>query len=378
MLPRSDTCPRHEIMADEPADFQGPLLSRIIERLVRPPAISRKQSALLICLLTLLIGWIYYAIAGAISLQILYLFPIILAAAWLGLGWGLAVAVASVALRFVADFMNNGPEYLADGQWVKILSYRLSNLLAPMVVAVVVHELVRMSRSLEQRVRLRTEALRRSDATRIRLQSNLFEASRRERNAIGHELHDGVGQHLTATAMAAEVLASRLEDRGDPLAPAARQVEELVREGLEQNRRVARGLLLEQVPPDCFLPELDELASSLGDQGLPCEIHANGTPDGLTTSQTSHLFYIAREALHNTLKHAQANSARIEFDSAAGLAKLAITDDGIGLSGTPQEFGMGIKIMEQRARLAGGRFFVQSTPGKGTLVGCELPTVPCA
>lgn len=360
-----------------PSTGERRFFARIIPLLMRPPGHGRCLSAAIILILAGLIGWLYVATDGVVSLQVFYLVPVILAVSWLGLAWGVAIAVLSACLRFIGDMANAGSDFdfFASSHLLRMLSNRVSSLLVYLVVVVVIHELLRLSRQLEERVQARTTALRQAVAARERLQASLFEAGLRERKAIGRDLHDGLGQHLAATAMAASVVAGRLEAQGDPLVADAREVERLVKSAIDQTRQTARGLLLETVRPDELVAELEELAAfATHEHRTPCVFTAEGAPERLDLNVASHLFYIAREALRNALRHGGATRIAIHFCVGRALVALIVTDNGRGLSpGEEEEGGVGLRIMSQRAELIGGKLSVGAGPGGGTRVDCRVP-----
>ncbi len=363
--------------------------ARIIARLVSPPEHGRRVSAFIVLMMAGVIGWLYVVTDGVVSLQVFYLVPVILAVSWLGVGWGVGLAFLSALLRFAGDVANSPEdfEFFAYSHLVRMLSNRLSSFLVYLVVVVVIHELLQLSRQLEARVQARTTALRQAVEARERLQNSLLEAGQRERRAIGRDLHDGLGQHLAATAMAASILAKRLATRGDNLAEDARGVENLVKAGIDQSRRIARGLLLETVRPEDLFSELEELAAAATHHhGTPCVLSAEGSPERLDVHVSSHLFYIAREALRNALKHGGASRIQIQFSVGRALAALSVTDNGRGIpddkaaggGASPRESGMGLHIMAQRTELIGGKLHVGESPSGGTRVDCRVPLAAAA
>ncbi len=334
-------------------------------------------SMLIVSVITALIGWVFLASDGVLARQAFYMLPIILAVSWLGLWWGLSIALFSAVVRFFGDFTYGGVTFSDTDGLLHAVASRLSLLLVYIIVAVVIHELLQLNRELEQRVQTRTTALKQAVAARERLQNTLFESARNERGVIGRELHDGLGQHLTATAMAADILALRLADRGDPLADHARQVEDLVRAGIEQTRNVARGLLLDHIQPENLVSELEELVATTRQQGVVCQLTTEGEPTSLNVNQASHLFYIAREAVRNALRHAGGDRVTVRLVNSNAFAALTIVDNGRGLgASSPSESapgGMGLHIMAQRAELLGGRLRIAPAGGGGTCVDCLVP-----
>lgn len=325
--------------------------------------------------LTVLIAWLYIATNGELTRQAFYILPIILAVSWLGLWWGLGVAIWSAIIRMYGDHAYAGVEFGMSDRFFHAMANRLSLLLAYIVVAVLLHELFNLSRQLEQRVQARTTALRQAVAAREKLQSSLIEAGLRERAAIGRDVHDGLGQHLTATLMASNILAKRLEQRGDALAADARAVELLLKESIEQSRKIARGLLLETVKPAEFLSELEELAVATAQESrTDCVFSCEGEAECLDVNITSHLFYIAREAVRNAVRHGGATRIAIQFKAHRLLAALVITDNGRGLNEADRlGGGVGLGIMAQRAEIIGGSLQIEPNPGGGTRVDCRVP-----
>lgn len=328
--------------------------------------------------LSILIASIYVMVKGTVTMQGFYLFPLILAVSWLGLGWGVFTALLTAFFRMVGDFATtviNPDYYFAAADLSRVVSNRLSGLFLYLVMVVIIHELIVLSRQLEQRVQNRTDALRQAVAARERLQNSLFESGVRERGAIGRDLHDGLGQHLTATAMAARILATRLGSRNDVLAADAREVETLLKAGIDQTRHIARGLLLESVKPDELCSELEELVLTVSqDHRIPCIFSAEGPAERLDINTASHLFYIAREALRNALRHGAATKVAIHLVVERAFVVLSVTDNGRGIAHhAPHEAGMGLHIMTQRAEFMGGTLRIQTPSGGGTRVNCRVP-----
>jgi signal transduction histidine kinase len=330
----------------------------------------------IVVIITLFVGWLYYATDGVVSLQIFYLVPLILAVSWLGLPGGALIAVLSAFARFFGDMALADSNFFTTANLLRMGSNRFSSLLLHLVVSVIIHELILLTRQLEQRVQARTTALRQAVEARERLQNSLYEVSRRERSAIGRDLHDGLGQHLTATAMASNILSSRLTTRGDPLAGDARTVESFIKTAIDQTRQMGRGLLLETIRSEEFISELQELAAaSSHEQHIVCVLTTEGRADRLDTDMTSHLFYIAREAVRNAARHGEATRVTIHLTISRALAALTITDNGRGFALKPpgDGDGMGLRIMAHRAELIGGRLQIDAAPGGGTRVDCRIP-----
>lgn len=349
--------------------------------LIRPPKHGRSTSAAIVLGLCFAIAGFYVAAQGTVGNLAFNIIPLVLAVSWLGLGWGIGTAFFVTILRALSDLCTawiNPDYFFADADLSRIISNRISGLLIFVCIVVIIHELILLSRQLEERVQARTTALRQANAARERLQHRLLEAGVRERGAIGRDLHDGLGQHLTATAMAARILTSHLQQQQDPLAPAALELEALIKASIHQTRQIARGLLLENVPPGQLEYELEELVATATESfRIPCTLTTEGSAAILDSATSSHFFYIAREALRNALRHAAATRVELHLRIESAQATLTVSDDGIGMEATPdaEADGVGLQIMVQRAEFLGGtlRLLSPTADGQGTRIECLVP-----
>src|SRR5207245_10307683 len=123
------------------------------------------------------------------------------------------------------------------GAWNLVMA-----LAAYVVFAVLLSKLRAVLGDLENRVRERTKALRREIAERQRLDREIAEVADRERRRLGQDLHDSLCQHLTGTALAAQVLKDKLATKSVPEASEAEKLVRYVEEGNDLNRHLARGL----------------------------------------------------------------------------------------------------------------------------------------
>jgi signal transduction histidine kinase len=138
---------------------------------------------------------------------------------------------------------------------------------------------------------------------------------------------------------------------------------------------VSRGLYPVRLESEGLVSALKDLAHSTNERfGLRCICQAD-LPDlicNLTTA--THLYHIAQEALNNAIKHSTARSVVIHLAGSGGQIELAIQDDGKGIALPPSRAsGMGLHIMDYRARSIGGTLRVQPGEGGGTMVICRVP-----
>ncbi|HVT74677.1 MAG TPA: sensor histidine kinase [Lacunisphaera sp.] len=348
----------------------GRLDAGMLYVLTQPPA-SRSLRVAVAFGGMLFLGWIDYVTGPSLSLQVFYLAPILLALAWLGVPAALFASVCSVAVRVGGDYVL-GAEYTRRPT---LLWNSLGHLAIYCAVVWAVGSLLRLRRELEQRVVARSAELAEEILTREQLQRELIEISERERRTIGNDLHDGLGQHLTAMAYAAQVLTHQLAAGDKSAADTAREIGRLAEEGILQSRQLARGLLLTAIEPRDLQRELQELATLVQRQtGVRCQFRSAPVPLVRDSSTASHLFRIAQEAVRNALRHAQPHTLDLSLAQEDEAVVLTVSDDGAGLPpAAPKERGVGLRVMAHRAKLIGGDFKLESDPGHGTRIQCRVP-----
>jgi signal transduction histidine kinase len=232
-----------------------------------------------------------------------------------------------------------------------------------------------MRKELEERVRQRTAALTHEMQERRRLEKELLESSEREQRRIGQDLHDSLCQHLTATALAGQVLGQKLADKSLPEAAAANHVVGLVEEAIELTRTLARSLHPLEMQTEGLMRGFEELAVSTSERfKISCTFDCPTEVLLQDSAVNTHLYRIAQEAITNAIRHGKARHITIRLDTTADKSvTLAITDDGSGLPENGQnKDGMGLHIMAYRASMVGAAFDIRRLPVRGTCVTCTL------
>lgn len=219
------------------------------------------------------------------------------------------------------------------------------------------------------------EALRISEQQRLRLEREVLDASTLEQQRIGRDLHDGLGQELTGIAFLAGVLKQRLQQKKLPEAQAAAEITTLVNQAIEHARALVRGLCPVDLEADGLLRALEQLAESVSvTNRLRCQVVAAVPISIDDAAVATQVYYIAREAVNNAVKHAKAREIVIRLTPQGAEAVLTVEDDGVGLGERAGDGGdgRGLQIMPYRARMIGGSLEVSSRPGKGVLVTCRF------
>src|SRR5258708_28705132 len=182
--------------------------------LEKPDLRSRAPLALIGLALLVLIGFIDYLTGFELLFSVFYLLEVGLAAWFVGKGFGLLMSVLSVAVWIGGD-VAAGARY--SNPFVPVWN-ALILMIFYFIVVWLLTSLRALHRELETKVRQRTLALSREMAERQRLEGEILKVSYREQRRIGHDLHDSLCQHLTATALAGQVLVERLGSKSPPQA----------------------------------------------------------------------------------------------------------------------------------------------------------------
>jgi signal transduction histidine kinase len=229
--------------------------------------------------------------------------------------------------------------------------------------------------------RQRAEA---SAAETQELEGRLLEISDAEQRRIGHDLHDGLGQHLTGIALMTRRLERRLAAAGSADADEAAKLCELAKTAVGWTHDLSRSLS----PPaldSAGLPEaLRELAAHVENLfSIQCVAECSPEFERLNLSAGAHLYRIAQEAITNAVRHGHARQVQIRLERIDGdTLSLSVIDDGRGIDGAAEPAtesdGMGLRIMRYRARMIGASIAVAHPVSGGTVVSCRylLPAEP--
>jgi PAS domain S-box-containing protein len=206
---------------------------------------------------------------------------------------------------------------------------------------------------------------------RKRLEQEILDVSGRERQSIGRDLHDGLGQELTGVALMLRGLGARVRERCPEAMGPIDEIVALVNQSIENARSLARGLLPVRTETGGLASALRELASRSRDlYGMEVNFRAEVWPAlNLNETGASHLYRIAQEALTNAARHGHATLVDIFLLVVRNTFSLYITDNGEGFSPPTSPYsGMGLKIMKYRAGMIGAKFEIAPIEPRGTMV----------
>ena len=230
------------------------------------------------------------------------------------------------------------------------------------------------------RRRLRREvefAQERQQLERLRAQS-ILEAEEAERRRIGSDLHDGVGQLLTAAKLNLHALDEDLCSQNRSQHLLLHNALDVVNESFREVRSISHNLMptalmkqgLAQAVRDFLgkVPPAGRLKTSLNVTGLD-------EKERLEPLIENMLFRVIQELVHNVLKHAQATVLTLEIVRHADELTVLVADNGVGFdpAASGDEAGIGLKNLESRMAYLGGRVYFDAMPGRGTTVTLGLP-----
>lgn len=226
---------------------------------------------------------------------------------------------------------------------------------------------------LEQNGRKRYQALVQSRRELESLSKRLVEVQEAERRSISRELHDEVGQTLGAVLV-------DLGQLSNLISPGNAMVKDQIariKSASESAVRSIRDMALLLRPPMLddlgLIPALEWQARETSRRSdMEVEVNASELPANLPDELKTGIYRIVQEALQNAATHAHAKRAKVSVKHEASNVDVQISDDGVGFQ-PDRTRGMGILGMEGRVRQLGGKFDLQTSPGKGTTVHAVLP-----
>ena len=213
--------------------------------------------------------------------------------------------------------------------------------------------------------------LHREVTERRKVESELIRVSEVQQRAMGRELHDGLGQHLTSLALLGAALQQRLHERQAPEAELATRIVNLANEANAMAQAIGRGLYpvaFEFGGLSAALQQLAEETRTLS--GMNCIFRCDTHVQSQDSMAALNLYRIAQEAVNNALKYSKASLIQIELTEVGVQHRLSITDDGIGIDlGQPvHQHGLGMHSMRYRAKLLGGVISIEPHSPGGTRI----------
>lgn len=225
-------------------------------------------------------------------------------------------------------------------------------------------------------------ALKRSEEQLRFLSSQLLRAQENERKRIAQELHDGIGQILSAVKFGVEDTLSLMgKGKGKPGVKALETIIPLVQNGIDEVRRICMDLrpsILDDLgilaTISWFCREFQTIYSGVRIE-KQIDIQEDQIPDVLKTI----IYRVLQEAFNNIARHSEADLVRLSLKKTNGAIGLTVEDNGLGfdlqdvLAGESSKRGLGLASMKERTELSGGSLSIESTRGAGTIIRASWP-----
>ncbi len=233
---------------------------------------------------------------------------------------------------------------------------------------------IRLILRLERQTRLHLDEVTQTRAELRELSAKLVKAQEEERKSISRELHDAVGQSLSAVLFEVDNLAA-VRSHDAIVNDHAGRIRRLVKTSIGMLRNIALLLRPSMLDDLGLIPALEWQAREVSRRhGILVNIAAEELPGDLSDEYNTCIYRVVQEALNNIAKHSGAQSVRITVQLVDGQITMSVQDDGKGFEVVKQK-GLGLIGIQERVMNMGGTVRVESEPGRGTLLIVTLPAV---
>ncbi len=205
---------------------------------------------------------------------------------------------------------------------------------------------------------------------------SILEAEEKERSRIAKDLHDGVGQMMSAARMNLSSFYNQLQVKNNSEDQSLLNIIQLVDDSCKEVRAVSHSMmpaaLLSKGLPDA----VDELVSKINGTALQVHFHSEGFDTRLDSNTETIVYRVIQECVNNTIKHAEATELDIALICETDIISVTIEDNGKGFSynhSHEEEEGIGLKNIRSRIQFLKGTVDFDTAPGRGTLVAIHIP-----
>lgn len=230
-------------------------------------------------------------------------------------------------------------------------------------------------------------AIVRDVTTQRSLERQVLQVTKRERERIGRDLHDGLASLLSGISLMSKTLERNIRDGREVSAESLQEISRLAKDGVEQARALSRGLNPVDVAPGKFIESLREMvANAQMVSGKTCYMDAPDSVEVLKSEVATQLYWIAQEAVTNAIRHSRGDRIAVGVWHDTDHLVLSVRDNGIGLD---HDNGMGQRTMRYRAHMIGATFRIRDrasdpeggrptgrhpeAPSTGVEVICRMP-----
>ncbi len=206
------------------------------------------------------------------------------------------------------------------------------------------------------------------------IMSAMIEGQDNERKRIARELHDGLGQNLSAVKMSlasleAQIKRSNVELKNDILI----RMKDVINGAIQEVRNISHDLMPDLLEQFGIVSAMDELSEKSSGENIKITFEPIDMRGRLNSRAETGLYRITQELISNAVRHSMAQNVHIQLINHGDSVVLSVEDDGIGFDLKLRSKGIGLKNIESRVKLMNGELDIETTPGRGTLVTVEVP-----
>ncbi len=207
------------------------------------------------------------------------------------------------------------------------------------------------------------------------LEKEILDLTERERELIGQEMHDGMGQVLTGIAVKCKGLALKLKGKSSDESKEALVISQLANKAIAQTRDLAKMLYPVDIETGGLVSALQTLAFNTASMlGVRCRFKCDKYVSIKNLVEAKQIYRIVQEAITNAIKHGKAKNINIKLRFTKSGTVLSVKNDGLDFPKlSPRSKGLGLKIMKYRTDLIGGSLDIRKGSKGGTIVMCTFP-----
>lgn len=204
----------------------------------------------------------------------------------------------------------------------------------------------------------------------------IIQAQEDERQRVAKDLHDGVGQQVSALSLNFQVLGQKISACNDGLIEDVEKIKRLIRETGNDVRNVSHQMMPRALTDFGLVDALEDLLDKCFENSNINHIFShNGLEERLPRHIEIALYRITQELANNIIKHAKASEVVVAIERTGSLCNLSVKDDGIGMQKKSRD-GLGINNIRGRANALKGKLNIRSRKGKGTKVDVAVEIKP--
>jgi two-component system NarL family sensor kinase len=228
-------------------------------------------------------------------------------------------------------------------------------------------------RQLKEEARIQEEIRKQQEATT----KAVLDAEEKERRRIAGDLHDGVGQLLSAALLNLKQFSKGLVSSESIKTDTVEDAIKMVEDSYDEMRSISHQMMPNALVKFGLVSAVREFVNKIDGNVIKISLGVSGLDERLESQKETVLYRVIQECVNNVIKHAKATQMSIQLTYDESGTSLAIEDNGIGFDASAIDWessnGLGLKNMKDRLELLNGEIEIDSRPGKGTSITIFVP-----